>query len=143
MPRLGDLERAVMEALWSADVPLTAKEIVAALGDRGQRAESSSDAAADRGGDGALAVTTVLTVLSRLERKGVVRRQRAGRAHTYRATASREDHVAELMREALGAAPDRDAALARFVSAASPDEADALRRALRALTRRPARGGPS
>lgn len=115
MPRLGDLERAVMEALWGAGAPLTAKDVVERLGDR------------------ALAVTTVLTVLSRLERKGVVIRHRDGRAHTYTATASREEHVAELMREALGTAPDRAAALTRFVSAASPEEADALRHALRAL----------
>ena len=123
MTRLGDLERAVMETLWSTPAPLTAKEIVEALGDRGQSGDE-------------LAVTTVLTVLSRLERKGVVERQRDGRAHTYRARSTREDHIAQLMREALGAAPDRDAALARFVSAASPEETDALRRALRALTRR-------
>jgi predicted transcriptional regulator len=121
MPRLGDLERAVMEALWSAAAPMTAREVVEALGERD------------------LAVTTVLTVLSRLERKGVVGRRRDGRAHTYRATASREDHVAQLMREALGGASDREAALVRFVSAASPEETDALRRALRAMGRRSGR----
>lgn len=104
-----------MNVLWAASSPLPAKEIGALVG-------------ADH------AVTTVLTVLSRLERKGVVERLREGRAHTYRAIASREDHVAELMREALGTASDTDAALARFVSAASPEEAAALRRA---LSRRP------
>lgn len=112
MPRLGDLERAVMEVLWAAPTPLTARAVGDALGDR------------------TLAVTTVLTVLSRLERKEVVVRQRDGRAHTYAAVASREDHVAELMHEALGTAGDRDAALARFVRGASRDEAEVLRRAL-------------
>ena len=100
-----------MNVLWASPHPLTAKTIGAEVG-------------ADH------AVTTVLTVLSRLERKGVVVRERNGRAHSYRAAASREDHVAELMREALGTADDTDAALARFVSAASPAEAAALRRAL-------------
>lgn len=104
-----------MNVLWAAPEPLPAKAIGAAVG-------------ADH------AVTTVLTVLSRLERKGVVKRERAGRAHTYRAAASREDHVAELMREALGTAADTGAALARFVSHASPDEAAALRRALDRLS---------
>jgi predicted transcriptional regulator len=113
VPRLGELERAVMNALWAAAGPLTAKEIGDALDDR------------------ALAVTTVLTVLSRLETKGVVVRDRVGRAHAYRAAASREDYVAELMREALGSTDDAAAALARFVHAASPAEAEALRRALR------------
>lgn len=100
-----------MNVLWAAAEPLTAKAIGDAVG-------------ADH------AVTTVLTVLSRLERKGVVARAKDGRAHTYRAAASREDHVADLMREALGTASDTDAALARFVSHASPAETAALRRAL-------------
>lgn len=104
-----------MHVLWAAPEPMTAKAIGDAVG-------------ADH------AVTTVLTVLSRLERKGVVKRERNGRAHTYRATASREDHVAQLMREALGTAADTDAALARFVSSASEDEAAALRRALENLS---------
>ena len=100
-----------MNVLWASPQPLTAKAIGTEVG-------------ADH------AVTTVLTVLSRLERKGVVVRERSARAHSYRAAASREDHVAELMREALGTAVDTDAALARFVSAASPAETAALRRAL-------------
>jgi predicted transcriptional regulator len=75
-------------------------------------------------------VTTVLTVLGRLERKGVVARERAGRAHTYRAVASRDAHVAGLIREALGSAHDPAAALVHFVSTASPQEAAALRKAL-------------
>ena len=117
MPRLGDLERAVMEVLWAAAGPMTAKAICDALDDR------------------SLAVTTVLTVLSRLEKKSMLTRRRNERAHAYQAAATREDHVAELMREALGTAGDRDAALARFVGAASPQEADVLRRALRSLRR--------
>src|SRR5207245_2135537 len=54
--RLGDLERAVMQALWSAPAPLTGREVAAAL--------SRPD----------LAYTTVLTVLTRLENKELVRR---------------------------------------------------------------------
>ena len=117
MPHLGELERAVMSALWRGPAPMTAKAVLDALGERG------------------LAVTTVLTVLSRLERKGLVLRQRDGKAHTYTAAASREEHVAELMREALGTADDQGAALTRFVSAASADEIDVLRRALRGWKR--------
>lgn len=112
MARLGELERAVMDVLWASGEPLTARAIAEQLPDRD------------------LAPTTVLTVLSRLERKKAVRRNRDGRAHTYRAVASREDHVAELMREVLGTAPDRAAALARFVGTVDADEAAALRRAL-------------
>jgi predicted transcriptional regulator len=121
MRTLGELERAVMEVLWSADGPLTARAVAQALPAR------------------ALAQTTVLTVLSRLEKKGVVARNRSGRAHRYAAVASREDHVAELMRDVLGTAPDKTAALARFVGSVSEDEAAALAEALeRARQRRSA-----
>ena len=109
--RPGDLERAAMEVLWEAG-PSTARDVASRLAGRG------------------LAYTTWLTVLGRLERKGLVRRERAGRAHTYAATASREDHIALLMRSALGQAADREAALQHFARSVSPDEADALRRAL-------------
>lgn len=102
-----------MEVLWKAGEPLGAREVLAALG----RAD--------------LAHTTVLTVLSRLQGKGLVDRSKDGRAHAYRAVRSREEHVAELMREALDAAGDREAALTRFVGSVSGPEADTLRRALR------------
>jgi predicted transcriptional regulator len=107
------LERAVMDVLWDAPGAMTARAIVEALPGR------------------ELAATTVLTVLSRLERKGLAQRVRDGRAHSYAPVATREEHVADLMREALGTAPDRGAVLARFVGTVSDDEAEALRRALR------------
>ncbi len=75
-------------------------------------------------------MTTVLTVLDRLRRKGLVRRERSGRAHLYQAAVSREDYVADLMVEALGQAPDRGAALTRFLGSVSPADTDHLRRAL-------------
>ncbi|WP_018639018.1 BlaI/MecI/CopY family transcriptional regulator [Parafrankia elaeagni] len=113
MARLGDLERSVMDVLWSADDWLTARDVAARL---------------DHERD--LAYTTVLTVLERLERKGFVRRQRAARAHRYAATDSRETVVAEAMLEALGTADDRGSALVRFVGSVSAEEAEILRRAL-------------
>ncbi len=109
MPSLGELERAVMERLWAAEAPVTAREV--------QEGLTARD----------LATTTVLTVLGRLERKGLVTRERNGRAHRYRAVAGREDHVAELMTDALGAAADRGAALARFVGSIAPEERARLR----------------
>jgi predicted transcriptional regulator len=111
MTRLGDLERAVMEAVWEAG-PCTARAVAERLAGRD------------------LAYTTVLTVLGRLEGKGLLRRDRTGRAHTYAAVASREDHIALLMRSALGQADDREAALQHFARTVTPDEAEALRRAL-------------
>lgn len=116
MASLGELERAVMEVLWSAHDDLTANEI--------------KDALASADGERELAATTVLTVLSRLEHKHVVTRDRGVRPHLYRAAMTREAHMAELMHDVLGAAPDREAVLARFVGSVPPREADALRRLL-------------
>lgn len=109
--RPGDLERAAMEVLWEHG-PCTARQVAERLAGRG------------------LAYTTWLTVLGRLERKGLLRRERSGRAHTYAVTASREDHIALLMQTALGQAADREAALQHFARSVSPAEAEALRRAL-------------
>ena len=108
----GELERAVIDVLWDSPEPLTARAVADGLDGR------------------SLAVTTVLTVLSRLETKGVVRRVRDGRAHTYAPIASRDEHTAELMRQVLDTAGDRDDALARFVGSVSEDDIEALRRAL-------------
>jgi predicted transcriptional regulator len=77
-----------------------------------------------------LAVTTVLTVLTRLERKGMITRDRSSRPHRWRAAASRAEHVAELMHDALGDAGDREAVLARFIGRVTPEDAAALRRLL-------------
>jgi predicted transcriptional regulator len=122
--RLGELERAVMETLWdlTANSPARGGAVVSTA--------TARQVAERLGTTRALAYTTVLTVLDRLERKGLVRRLREGRAHRYAPVASREVYAAELMLDALGRASDRDAALVRFVDAVSPEEAQVLRRAL-------------
>lgn len=112
MTRLGDLERAAMEVAWATPGAVTARQVADALQDR------------------ELAYTTWLTVLGRLEGKGLLRRSRTGRAHTYRAVGSREDHIAVLMQQALGQADDREAALQHFARTVTLAEAAALRRAL-------------
>jgi predicted transcriptional regulator len=113
MANLGLLERGVMQALWDAGAPLSAYDVLPLV--------SGSDGAKK------LAVTTVLTVLSRLEKKGFVRVDRSARPHRYTATASRADHVAELLHEALGESADRHAVLDRFVGAVSAADAAVLR----------------
>ncbi|MFD4421536.1 BlaI/MecI/CopY family transcriptional regulator [Agromyces sp. NPDC058484] len=123
MASLGDLERSVMELLWSTEGAHTANELRDAL------------PVGDESGRG-VATTTVLTVLSRLERKGFVARAREKRPHRYRALLSREEHTAELMREVLDQSSDRDAALARFVGTVSTGEAATLRRVLDELAQR-------
>lgn len=109
-----------MDVLWDTDGPLTANELRDRL----------VDAASTAAGRGPLATTTILTVLSRLEKKGFVARDRDSRPHVYRATTTRTNHTADLMLEVLGSASDRQAALARFIGTVSPQEAEALRRLL-------------
>lgn len=118
MATLGDLERAVMDLLWDAESHLTANDL------RDQLAAS--------GGVGSreLAVTTVLTVLSRLESKALVARERGLRPHLFAPVSSREEHTVALMNEALGSVMDREAVLARFIGGISPEEAKSLRHLL-------------
>jgi predicted transcriptional regulator len=116
MAQLGELERSIMDALWASENSLSATELQEALDER----------ARDSGGK-QLAVTTVLTVLSRLEHKGLVVRDRTVRPHLYRASSSHADHTADLMHEILGSSTDRSEVLARFLGQVSPEEAAALR----------------
>jgi predicted transcriptional regulator len=108
---LGELERALMERLWAADGPVAATRLRDELADRG------------------VALTTVHTVLTRLEHKGFVQHDDA-RPRGFSARASREDHAAELMHEVLGQAADRQAVLARFVGSVNDEEARLLRELL-------------
>ncbi|GII64743.1 hypothetical protein Skr01_48280 [Sphaerisporangium krabiense] len=109
--RLGNLERSVMEALWDRPDGMFAQEVADALDPRP-------------------AVTTVLTVLVRLSRKGMVARERRGRAHVYRAAGDRDAFVAQAMQAALDEAGDVAAAVSHFVGTVSPEVAAALREAL-------------
>ncbi|WP_246248283.1 BlaI/MecI/CopY family transcriptional regulator, partial [Micromonospora maritima] len=118
MTRLGDLERAVMDVLWdsasAASDGVTVREVADALDGR------------------ELAYTTVMTVLDRLAGKGMVQREREGRAWRYRPAATREAHIAQLMLDALDLGGSRDAALVRFARSVTGTEADVLRAALAA-----------
>lgn len=114
--RLGELERAVLEVLWHHDAGLFARDLVAAL-------------------PGPPATTTILTVLDRLSSKKLVTRVKEGRAHRYRAAASKEAFLATAMRTALVEADDRDTVLSHFVGSVNEQEAAALRIALDQLER--------
>lgn len=123
--RLGQLERAVMEALWD----LGAVDL-----DHAVAARAVSEALPDR------AYTTILTVLDRLAKKEFVIQVRDGRSHHFAARRSRERYIAELMEDALADTNDRSAALVRFVESATPDDAATLREVLARLDgRRPDR----
>jgi predicted transcriptional regulator len=111
--RLGELERAVMDALWRRGGPATVREICSDLTGRSP------------------AYTTVMTVMDRLARKGMLTRELTGRAWRYQPARSRDEYVSALMLEALELTGDRDSALIHFAHAVSAPEAEILRRALR------------
>jgi predicted transcriptional regulator len=97
---LGELEAAVLEVLWSDDAPLSVRQVL----DRVRRRP-------------ALAYTTVLTVLDRLHGKGVVVRQREGKAFLYSPTATRDEWFGARAARALAdAAPaGREGVLVAFL----------------------------
>lgn len=113
---MGELEQAVMSALWELDDEewATVRQVHESLADRG------------------LAYTTVMTVMDRLARKEYVEQRREGRAYRYRPRVSRAGLTAELMRETLTDmdATERGSALVSFVADAAPEDIAALRRAL-------------
>ena len=119
---MGELEQAVLEALWDLDAAAQVTD-----GARGSSGREVHDRLAGRD----LAYTTVMTVLDRLVGKDVVVRERDGRAFRYAPRLSRAAMTAELMREALEVTgADRDQALISFVGEASDEDLAALRRAL-------------
>src|ERR1700753_353385 len=101
---LGDLEREVMTQLWAAGEPLTVRAVH-------ERLSHDRD----------LAYTTVMTLLDRLAKRGVVKQEKADRAYRYWPAQTREEMTAAVMMDALSATGDRDAALAHFVGQIPPD----------------------
>ena len=105
---MGSLEGDVLAVLWGRSEPATPAEVLVEL-------------------DNGLAYTTVLTILIRLWRKGLLERAKAGRAYAYRPAVSEADYAAQHMEAALTRARDRAAVLNRFVGNLSARDAAVLR----------------
>lgn len=105
---MGSLESSVLEQLWQSADPLTPAEVQAQL-------------------DGDLAYTTVMTILTRLWKKGMVTRSRDGRAYAYAPAVTQAEFLAERMKGELGRTKDRPAVLSQFVDRLSKKDAAALR----------------
>ena len=123
MPRnaaLGDLERVVMDTLWTHGPQLTVRDVM-------DRMEGTKE----------LAYTTIMTVLDRLAKKGLAERTRDGRAWRYTAASTREALAATALRSTLeNVQADRRLAMMHFLDDASPAELDDLRAALAEVERR-------
>jgi predicted transcriptional regulator len=107
----GELEAAVMAALWAADAPLTPGQVQAELA-------------------AGLARTTVTTILTRLHDKHVVGRTRRGRGYAYFPVQDAPGLTARRMHGELDRNDDRPTVLARFVDQLSPADGLLLRRLL-------------
>ncbi len=121
-PRLGDLERVVMEHLWDAahvGGPTFGGATVREVLDRFE-------------GEREIAYTTVMTVLDRLAKKDLVTRERDGRAWRYLPADTREALTARTMRRTLDdmEVTDRRTALLHFLDGATTDELDDIKAAL-------------
>lgn len=93
----------MLAALWAAGQPMTAGELVDAVG-------------------GDLAYTTVQTILTRLHAKGAVRRELSGRAHAYTPLLDDAGLAARRMQAMLDKGGDHAAVLTRFLSTLAPED---------------------
>ena len=107
----GELEGAVLAALWAAERPLVPAEVQATVG-------------------GELAYTTVMTILVRLHDKGLIDRKKAGRAFAYRPVVAETDVVADQVRRLLERGHDRAAVLQGLVDGLAPGDERLLRELL-------------
>ena len=113
MREFGGLEKAIMDVMWAAHGPYVVREVRERLRY-----------------DRPVAYTTVMTVMNILHGKGVLKRDKVGRAWRYWPVEAREDHDARLMAEVLRSGGDEDVTMRRFVERVSDDEIESLSSAL-------------
>lgn len=110
----GALEAEVLGLLQSSPQALTPGEVLRGLG-------------------GDLSYSTVVTVLSRMFDKGLLRRGKQGRAYAYAPVADAHGLTARRMRQVLESGSDREAVLTRFVEDLSVQDERLLRQLLGGL----------
>ena len=113
MREFGELESAIMDVVWASDRAYLVREV------RERLSYNRS-----------LAYTTVMTVMNILYGKGVLCREKHGRAWRYWPTESREEHDARLMAEVLHSGGNEHITMMRFVERVSDEERESLRDAV-------------
>ena len=113
MREFGELESAIMDVVWASDRAYLVREV---------RERLSYNRP--------LAYTTVMTVMNILYGKGVLCREKQGRAWRYWPTESREEHDARLMAEVLRSGGNEHITMMRFVERVSDEERESLRSAV-------------
>jgi predicted transcriptional regulator len=109
----GELESAIMDVVWAGDRAYLVREV---------RERLSYNRP--------LAYTTVMTVMNILYGKGVLCREKHGRAWRYWPAESREEHDARLMAEVLHSGGNEHITMMRFVERVSDEERESLRNAV-------------
>jgi len=104
LPALHELESEVMDVVWDLPAPMTVRAVLDEVNARSGRER---------------AYTTVMTIMRRLAAKGVLARERDGKAHLYRAICSRREYADTRAGTQVGAlvAEYGDVALAHFAVA--------------------------
>ena len=111
--RQGELESEILGCLWDRPAGLSSQQILAMLG------------------DDAIKITTVLTVLSRLEDKSLITRAAGpGRGYIFQAATSREQHTARALVELLGQTGNPATVFSHFASGLTAKQLKDLRAAL-------------
>ncbi|WP_222635251.1 MULTISPECIES: BlaI/MecI/CopY family transcriptional regulator [unclassified Rhodococcus (in: high G+C Gram-positive bacteria)] len=113
----GELEAVVMDRVWAREGATTVREIFDELTEQRD-----------------IAYTTVMSTMDNLHRKGWLAREKAGKAFRYWPTLTREEHSANLMRDAFDGGGRTDVVLAHFVDRMSDEESASLRAALQRLS---------
>lgn len=110
----GELESAILNALWQSKKPLSSSQIL-------EKLNTKDD----------LALTTVLTVLSRLMEKDLVLREPGdGRSHLYQAKQTKAEHTASLMLSLVAESKNPGLAFSHFADGLTATQLAALRKSL-------------
>jgi predicted transcriptional regulator len=112
----GELEAVIMDRIWNRDP---------------DQATTVRDVFDELAAERDIAYTTVMSTMDNLHTKGWLAREREGKAYSYWPTLTREQHSAQLMREAFDGGGHPDLVLHHFVEQIGPEESARLRAALR------------
>jgi predicted transcriptional regulator len=118
----GQLESAIMDVIWAGNRPYAVREV------REQMTYGRP-----------VAYTTVMTVMGILHGKGVLCREKHGRAWRYWPAEAKEEHDARLMAEVLRSGGNHQLTIRRFLERVSDDEMATLQDAVVNAASRPAR----
>jgi predicted transcriptional regulator len=119
-PRLHDLEAEVMQEMWRVD-EAPVRTVMEALNARSDKERK---------------YTTIMTIMARLHRKGLLERRREGKTDIYAAALTREQYLEARAREEVGARVEQygDVALVHFarqMAGLDPKRREQLRRMAR------------